>query len=316
MNKKFEYIDDNPGSYFGMLVESVEDKKDIKQRKVNESGDLKNFKVFYIRKSDDKNCTETIKAKDENDARKLFKKNNKDVYRIHKVIEESLTEDKFVPKDKMSKKAQKELNDKKRGTWGNTKPVTRVQPNKKAYDRKRDKKIEDESLKENFDIKLKNYKKESDIKDGYTFNFIVNGHPVSMGCWTEDLGDGEYGDFIVDFDDYSQLDFISEDELDDLWEKLGDIIESKILKNETLEESKELNESSDGWDESKLYDLSEILDEIYNLQYEVQNTIRGAYTNAHTYEELGYYVHNLGSNLMDIGDEIMEMEEEDEEDED
>ena len=81
-------------------------------------------------------------------------------------------------------------------------------------------------------------------------------------------------------------------------------------------EATKLNESSDGWDESKLYDLSEILDEIYNLQYEVKNTVRGAYTNAHTYEELGYYVHNLGSNLMAIGDEIMEMEEEDEEDED
>jgi hypothetical protein len=51
-----------------------------------------------------------------------------------------LKEDKFIPQDKMSKKAQKELNDKKRGTWGNTNPVTRVQPNKKAYDRKRDKK--------------------------------------------------------------------------------------------------------------------------------------------------------------------------------
>ena len=33
------------------------------------------------------------------------------------------------------KKAQKELNDKKRGTWGNINPVTKVQPNKKAYDR-------------------------------------------------------------------------------------------------------------------------------------------------------------------------------------
>lgn len=256
MSKKFEYIDDNPGSYFDMLVESVEDKKELK-------------------------------------------------------------EDKFVPQDKISKKAKKELDSQKRNTWGNTNPVTRVQPNKKAYNRKRDKKIENESLQENFNIELKDYKKDEDVKDGYTFNFIVNGHPVSMGCWTEDLGDGEYGDFIVDFDDYSQLDFISEDELDDLWEKLGDIIETKVLKNESLKESKKLNESSDGWDESKLYDLSEILDEIYNLQYEVQNTVRGAYTNAHTYEELGYYVHNLGSNLMDVGDEIMEMEEEeDEEDED
>ena len=42
--------------------------------------------------------------------------------------------------EQMIKEAQKELNDKKRGTWGNTNPVTRVQPNKKAYDRKRDKK--------------------------------------------------------------------------------------------------------------------------------------------------------------------------------
>jgi hypothetical protein len=82
--KKFEYIDDNPGSYFEMLVESVENKENLK-------------------------------------------------------------EDKFVSRDKMSKKAQKELNDKKRGTWGDTKPVTRVQPNKKAYDRKRDKKVVDES---------------------------------------------------------------------------------------------------------------------------------------------------------------------------
>ncbi len=57
-----------------------------------------------------------------------------------------LKENKFVPQAKMSKKAQKELNDKKRGTWGNTNPVTKVQPNKKTYDRKRDKKVVDEAL--------------------------------------------------------------------------------------------------------------------------------------------------------------------------
>ena len=34
MSKKFEYVDDNPGSYFGMLVESVEDKKDTKKQKI------------------------------------------------------------------------------------------------------------------------------------------------------------------------------------------------------------------------------------------------------------------------------------------
>jgi hypothetical protein len=68
------------------------------------------------------------------------------IYPRNKVKKYSLKEDKFVPQDKMSKKAQKELNDKKRGTWGNTNPVTRVQPNKKAYDRKRDKKVVDEDI--------------------------------------------------------------------------------------------------------------------------------------------------------------------------
>ena len=84
--KLFEKIDDNPGEYFGMLVEEFEDK------------------------------------------------------------EESLKEDKFVSRDKMSKKDRKELDSKKRNTWGNTNPVTRVQPNKKAYDRKRDKKELDEDI--------------------------------------------------------------------------------------------------------------------------------------------------------------------------
>ena len=86
MAKLFEKVDDNPGEYFGMLVEEFEDK------------------------------------------------------------DESLKEDKFVPRDKMSKKDRKELDSKKRNTWGNTNPVTRVQPNKKAYDRKRDKKELDEDI--------------------------------------------------------------------------------------------------------------------------------------------------------------------------
>lgn len=59
---------------------------------------------------------------------------------------ESLKEDKFVSRDKMSKKDRKELDNQKRNTWGSTNPVTRVQPNKKAYDRKRDKKVVDEDI--------------------------------------------------------------------------------------------------------------------------------------------------------------------------
>jgi len=61
-------------------------------------------------------------------------------------IDKSLLEDKFVSRDKMSKKDRKELDSQKRNTWGSTNPVTRVQPNKKAYDRKRDKKELDENI--------------------------------------------------------------------------------------------------------------------------------------------------------------------------
>lgn len=41
----------------------------------------------------------------------------------------------IVSYEKMSKKAQKALNNLKRGDWGNINPVSRVTRNKKAYDR-------------------------------------------------------------------------------------------------------------------------------------------------------------------------------------
>lgn len=44
--------------------------------------------------------------------------------------------EKFVPFEKMSKKAQKEQNKKKRGDWGNVKPATKVESSVKAYSRK------------------------------------------------------------------------------------------------------------------------------------------------------------------------------------
>ena len=42
----------------------------------------------------------------------------------------------FVPKDKMSKKAQKELNRQRRKTWEFS-PVTKVTESRKVYNRKR-----------------------------------------------------------------------------------------------------------------------------------------------------------------------------------
>lgn len=274
MNKKFEYVDDNPGAYFGMLVESVEDKEDkknlrnwIEKRVGKQMSSMKPTKIGYkhgrpyysvdfvdgtsddyfidfdkkeiekceslkedkfipqdkMSKKAQKEVTreEKIKAISSNpEARKQAKeltdkgelpfnsivdfvyadffgkdeslkedknelsivgefetgenfgqsagtsKKNQAIFRAKalmkmkglsraKVVntkgnvvwdsDTMLKEDKFVSRDKMSKKAQKELNDKKRNTWGNINPATRVQPNKKAYDRKRDKKELNES---------------------------------------------------------------------------------------------------------------------------------------------------------------------------
>lgn len=222
MNKKFEYIDDNPGSYFGMLVENWEnlneDEKKFRnwiEKKVGKQ--MSNMKPTKVGYRHGRPCYSVD-----------FIDGTSDDYFIDfdkKEIEkcESLKEDKFVPQDKMSKKAQKELNDKKRGTWGNTNPVTKVQPNKKAYDRKRNSKV--------------------------------------------------------------------------------------------VDESKKLNESSDGWDEDKLSDLSYILDKLANLQYEINNCVKGAYSHCTSYSELGEYIKDLGSELMDIADDVSEyVEEDDEED--
>lgn len=53
--------------------------------------------------------------------------------------------EKFVPYEKLSKKKQKELNAKKRGTWGAFNPVTRKPENPKAYNRQKARKWSDDS---------------------------------------------------------------------------------------------------------------------------------------------------------------------------
>lgn len=44
---------------------------------------------------------------------------------------------KFVPREKLSKKARRALDEKQRATWEGLNPVTRQVPNKKAYTRKK-----------------------------------------------------------------------------------------------------------------------------------------------------------------------------------
>ena len=45
--------------------------------------------------------------------------------------------DKFIPYEKLSKKAQRERNQQRRGSWGAVNPVTRKPANPKAYNRQK-----------------------------------------------------------------------------------------------------------------------------------------------------------------------------------
>lgn len=50
---------------------------------------------------------------------------------------------KFIPKEKLSKKTQKELNQSQRGSWGICNPVTKKVESKKKYNRKKVQKGDD-----------------------------------------------------------------------------------------------------------------------------------------------------------------------------
>ncbi|WMJ23870.1 hypothetical protein RBG61_04170 [Paludicola sp. MB14-C6] len=50
---------------------------------------------------------------------------------------------KFIPKEKLSKKVQKELNNQQRGSWGICNPVTKKIESKKRYNRKKVQKGDD-----------------------------------------------------------------------------------------------------------------------------------------------------------------------------
>jgi len=72
----------------------------------------------------------------------------------------------------------------------------------------------------------------------------------------------------------------------------------KLLKEEV--------DINDGWD----LDQYGVIDDIERLAYELRNCVRGAYTNAYTYQELGEYIKNLAGDLDEFGDELMTLKEE------
>ena len=70
-----------------------------------------------------------------------------------------------------------------------------------------------------------------------------------------------------------------------------------------------------GWNLSDNDELMGVLSDIYSLEYEIKNCVRGCYTGAHTYEELADKIRELGEALADAADSVRYTQE-DEEDED
>lgn len=67
---------------------------------------------------------------------------------------------------------------------------------------------------------------------------------------------------------------------------------------------KVITASTDGWDEDATYDVVAVCDKIYDLNYELKNCVRGAYSYAKTYSELGDYIIQLGEDLIEAGENI------------
>ena len=69
---------------------------------------------------------------------------------------------------------------------------------------------------------------------------------------------------------------------------------------------------NDGWDTETIEDVSGLmttLESVSYLNYELKNTIRGAYSDAETYKDLGLYVKKLADELDSCGDAVMYIDE-------
>lgn len=72
----------------------------------------------------------------------------------------------------------------------------------------------------------------------------------------------------------------------------------------------------DGWDEDKLDDVREVLEDITQAEYEIRMCRRGVYSGATTYTDLADYLAELGRRLTGAAEYLGEQDyDDDEEDE-
>ena len=87
----------------------------------------------------------------------------------------NMAKNNFVSKNKMQQKAQKEINNRQRGSWGNVRPTTTVMKSIKDYDRKNERieaqKLVNEVLSEENDFQTST--KSESLKLNYDTEFIL-----------------------------------------------------------------------------------------------------------------------------------------------
>lgn len=71
----------------------------------------------------------------------------------------------------------------------------------------------------------------------------------------------------------------------------------------------------DGWNEDDFQEVLEVLGDIYNLQYEIENCQRGVYSQCYDKESLVNYIKELSERLKMAAEDVDTYEDEDEDDE-
>lgn len=85
---------------------------------------------------------------------------------------------------------------------------------------------------------------------------------------------------------------------------------SNLVKEKGAEGLTESLEGNDGWSEDVKSVLENVLDDIYDLNYELDSTVRGAYTRCENAADLADYVSDLADRLQSCSEELRNNSEE------
>lgn len=126
-----------------------------------------------------------------------------------------------------------------------------------------------------------------------------------------------YADAVRDMKEFDKKKEETTKITEDPVEEPKDIKMAPGAKQMHLDESLFVEAYNDGWDKvSELDNYEKVKEDCQRLIYEIDNTIKGAYTRANTYSELGQYIKRVAEELDDFGDDVMNLSEDDDDSED